>query len=1047
MSSIGIAVPFSRYYDPHLDKRGMYVFADDFFNTTSDNWFKDLKGKAAEKMRRYLANRPFRTAELAAAHEDLRDLKHTTWNEPDFQTMAGQFINHYVYRTIGSLIVSQYEHYDPSAGAISTKGTTVGQTDQLVRQTVEITIDLEELQDTLKNNIVSVASSSKWLDRQQAAEEKKEISPQGGQIVVMNPDLAKFRLTPEIVGTDAVNVSGGSLGGSRYAQELVINSLVGWHYTGLSERTVGAPADLHVIIMDILIRQLEPEAFGITELPTGKFQPIGSQLIGGMHARYEALLASELPRKLEAFGADLGGRPGVPALHNPFALGIVASEERIPSHYLFWNMYRAVRTPFYNRNMVTSSSESTLDIYNKFSAIDFLYSSDDFQMMVQSRRPTMTTEDVKGLWRSLVGDENVEGNLEKVLLTGSSGLSALATLAPTTEEGKSVDKQLVTRLVVEQLRKLDLSAQTAILTHAITGIFYMFFQLGLEDWSALGNRLTPPLPLGGHLSGTSSFFRHQDGRSIVKSIVTLNMAPITDFGELDHLLAIQAQQNLRSVLGNRPHMPMGGLSYQWDESIQVTRMNEQVVYPGDATVLGNVGTYGNLWVSDIENISKEVQFGMRRLSHMYWWRDIIRWMELVYTILRPQPMIPGPEKDKRYKDLENVLKVLFEKQITIMRDYVSRLRALGRRPQVTAKATKEVAIRTHEDPAHVRDRRIAALYATRTLCYLKRQIAIIFRILELAQQTPVWVHTGGASAPYPNMARRNTRLMSTLRGWFRGRVEEFAARAPDPAMTRMVRKMLTTDFCDRLPGEKIGPTGYSVSTQYITDEVTAQVANPKFWKLLARTLKEKDNLSLDSPDKMFYGIYVVVYTTATFGDKRNYYLLDLMPFVLKGQLGSTLKPSPQWLSGKELAKTTAYPPGNMGLIIVADKVAQIGSYNKWKALDTKWFSSVLAKANKRASETGNKARAASIIRMAVYLLLRDSQIWDRVAKIEVGSNSGNQIALPAGGKTDALKHSLIRLYEMPDSQKRTDKRMLEVITRDMVERNLDVAKSELRTEG
>jgi hypothetical protein len=85
--------------------------------------------------------------------------------------------------------------------------------------------------------------------------------------------------------------------------------------------------------------------------------------------------------------------------------------------------------------------------------------------------------------------------------------------------------------------------------------------------------------------------------------------------------------------------------------------------------------------------------------------------------------------------------------------------------------------------------------------------------------------------------------------------------------------------------------------------------------------------------------------------------------------------------------------------------------------------------------------------MAVYLLLRDSQIWDRVAKIEVGSNSGNQIALPAGGKTDALKHSLIRLYEMPDSQKRTDKRMLEVITRDMVERNLDVAKSELRTEG
>lgn len=1052
MSLVGISVPQFRYYNQHLNSRGMYAVADNFFNVTSDTWFKNLSA-AEDKIKRYLASRDFYSAHLASPNEDLRDLKHTTWNEPVMQTMAGQFINHYVFRQIGTIIVKNYEHYDASTGTAPTKAVTVGQADDLIKEVVDLSIDLEELQDTIKNNIASVSTNSQWLDRQEGYSEKKDINPPDGQIVMMNPDLSKFKLTPEIIGYDAMQITGTVSGASRFPQELVVDSLLGWSYTGLSERTVGSPGDFNSIIMDILIKQLSTIGTIPTLFPVTSGATVLDLVFQIGYSRYESLLTSDLPMKLESYGSDFPNRD-----INPFFIGIIDSDARIPTHYLFWNLYKSVRTPFYDRTKVTMLQGGTTDLnlYNKFSSVEMKYDASGHILTLSSKQTSFNKSELKLLWEGLVGNEDgsIVGNLEKSLLMGASATQVFATLGEGTTD--NVDKQLINRLMNDQLRKLDDGSIGQILTNAITAIYIMMFQLGLEDWSGLGNQLSPPYPLGGDLSGVDRHYIQRNPPNPPQIItIDIQLVPISSLAppltnpttrpyeraQLDQLIAFQCQRTLRSVLGNRPHMPMGGLTYQWNNSIQVTRVGKDVMYPGDLATMTTIGNYTNMWMADLLNIDKEVQFGLKRLSQMYWWRDIVKWMEMVYAVLNPGNY-PATREERitRYNKLRSVIETIYAKQLLTIRNYMSSIRSLGRQGRSTS-------LQTQEDPARVRERKVSGILASRTICYLKKQVEIIYAILVAAQKEPFWVSVQ-PTPPYPNMSNLNTELFSKLRGWFRGEIAKLTSFTSDPKQVRLINKMLLTDYCETLTDQSIGK-GYSVSQQYITSEVTQFVTTDIFWKLLARMLKANDNLPTDSSDNKFYGIYLPVYTKSTIGNKYNYYLFDIMPYVLKKEINAGLKNSPQWLSGSDLVKTKAFPISNQGVIIIANRVNNISNDSKWKAINADWFQKVLDKANIRAKDTKTPERAFAIIRMAIYILLKDEKTWDTLFNGKdtgktIGVDSNNEITV-AGGKSDALKVALNKLFIEDNAQKRVNNRMLEMMTRDMVERDIDVAKTESKS--
>jgi hypothetical protein len=427
---------------------------------------------------------------------------------------------------------------------------------------------------------------------------------------------------------------------------------------------------------------------------------------------------------------------------------------------------------------------------------------------------------------------------------------------------------------------------------------------------------------------------------------------------------------------------------------------------------------------------------------MYWYRDVLRWLEVLFNLFKPNDAPLGRsyssiEIKSRFFQLEKILKILYSKEIKLMIDYLQKSKVLQRRYESSGKIDKSLE----------KQIKITSYYTRSTICYIKRQILIIYYLLDKSLES--WWTT----SPNPAIRKRRPvapaflesdfkpayRIMkSSLVEWFRGEVSRLTSSVTEPEMIKEVRT-LRRDVCESDKNNRL--VKKTTSNKYLQDEKVSEIrADARFWLLLVANLKNKDVSNISSEVQTLQRLYIPVYTKD--GSKRKYYLFDIMPLVLKGNYKGTFgaKPAPQWLNARELSKTQ-FPKNNSGIVIVANSSSNVAYHNSWKAISVDWLDKLVGKSEAAAS-SGDPDKKLWYIRTGLYILINDQQIYNSsVLKKEIlGSNDANT-------SSDILKmRAILQLYQgYTNSNKESNSKYLSLVSRDYVKNEMNSAVVQFHT--
>ena len=307
------------------------------------------------------------------------------------------------------------------------------------------------------------------------------------------------------------------------------------------------------------------------------------------------------------------------------------------------------------------------------------------------------------------------------------------------------------------------------------------------------------------------------------------------------------------------------------------------------------------------------------------------------------------------------------------------------------------------------------------MCYVKRQVQIVYYLLDNISGKAPWTNL-------PNMRTLSQLVKNQNESLYRADVETYLVTLPDIMMRKLARDLLLSDVC------KIKQEDKQIS--YLTDSVVKSIVTDTYWKIWSRNLKGVSDLPLDDPSQSFYGIYVPLSMKATFGSSYKYYLVDLMPLLLEGKFGESSRSSPQWLNERNLTSINLYKRTNPAVVIVTDQSANIILPYKWLALKSDWFTKIIA------------TKDLKMIRQAIYLLLRDSKFYKQVADRKLGKNANSGNLDPktfpgTGEKIHKLASVLTEFNGLSTNKQNKDGRVFELLSREIVESNLNLAQTEL----
>jgi ferritin-like metal-binding protein YciE len=126
---------------------------------------------------------------------------------------------------------------------------------------------------------------------------------------------------------------------------------------------------------------------------------------------------------------------------------------------------------------------------------------------------------------------------------------------------------------------------------------------------------------------------------------------------------------------------MGGTSLIGSNPISIQRYGTMISYPGDTNILESISGYMTMLLSDINSVEKRLQEALNNMSNKYWYRDVLKWLELLFTIFKPNEVPPGissssSEVKSKFFQLEKILKNLYSKQLKIMMDSIQKSKIL-----------------------------------------------------------------------------------------------------------------------------------------------------------------------------------------------------------------------------------------------------------------------------------------------------------------------------------------------------------------------------------
>jgi hypothetical protein len=1027
MSKIQFSFPRLFYLKSHRNERGGYIYADDLFN--QHEWKTQLRDFDTF-IQSYINSRQA-TAEV---DDSLRTVSLSGQNRrgamETYQTMVGELINHYVHVLVGTVIINQYEHFKPPISG-SQKKVSLGSIDQLVRTVAELASDVSNTRSMLNSNIRNVVSPMKieFHDKYLRGEEESE-----NFLVSRNPNLSSFQVLPEMLGVDVAGISASSGSAERYPLEFTSASLVGWEYSSPQERTMGCSGDLASILTDIIWLVMKKDFGAADEFTQTTGQNAKTHqtanikyLFQKIAPFYNTLVTSNLIGALSSHNEDFGDTSGVNGSidnQNPMVIGVKDNRSRVPETYGLWCIYRAVRTPFYNRLAVETSTVG-LSVESFFPFNVTVNASN--QLALISRSTAESKDSIKS-----IKDVVMKNFREATKLTGHTTVSNFE--AAVTEEKEVKITNLAAKSLERLYNKLDRASDNFwrnLISSALANIGTNLLVASQIDWKKAAENLGES-GLFGSLQEKVTFRSSGEGTNVDVS------EQRTDFTVQAASAYINLQGLLRGTFGTSLGTAMGGTSLQGNDEISVQRFNEQVVYPGDASVMESLSSYLDLLNSDLNTVGSQLQVGLENMSQKYWTRDVRKWLEVIFQTFQfhSTPSRVGDQQTRfKFSSMERIVKLIYTKQISVMRDFLQKINALERRIKQGKGAP---------DPAIERQMAMTSLFATSAICYMKRQIAIIFYLLTKVQSSKF---VAGVESKYPvaSYQSANRNLQVTVRAWFKSQLSELMKGVTNPQIAKTIQSF-SKDLCGDAQIESGVTTSTTISQQHLRDEETNKIiSDPRFWLLAMTGLKGLDPSTVAKDPAKLKKLFIPVYEQLGNGTRR-YWLFDLIPFIVKGTFSGTFggKSPPQWYNSEELVKSKSFTQQDNAYVIICNNSDQLVNNDKWRAINVEWFTNLIKQANAFASKTGNPSRKMWVIRFSVYLLMHDTVIYSQVTGGKTGvtccTNDVVKINVPGVGEQGRMKVTLEQLQQMTDSDKRNRGLFVNLISREMFGTDLSNAK-------
>ena len=985
-------------YGQHETIRNTYKYADDLINT--QNWEENMS-KYTKKINRYINERDeYGTIKSQYLRDVGLNPKKAKETMDIFQTLSCNILNHYFFNHIGKIIKNQYEHYDVTMGTpIPTYPST--------RE-----IDVTNLPNEISNYILDISSIGNLLNDQLAklvTPDKIELHEQyvkegkyGGQVMyAMNPDLSKYGLYPEIVGTDIANLTSNPTESTSVA--FVAGGLFDWSYVSPQQRTVGSSGDLGAIIIDILFRMIKKENSKQIKIDTVKVDSKNNfmYIFDLIKTYYSPLVEMNIIEELVKKNEDLE-QDTKETYRNPVLLGIIDNEYRIPDIYALWCVYRSNRTPFYDGSDINGDIE--ISVCRDFFPYNIkLQNGIDLNFETESR--DFNDSLVNKFKNNIITHLKGKNKKKSILSTNISNLVTEYNVPVTTSE--SLANQSIDKDVIKKLENISTEKWHNIITHAFTSLYLSLFIAADTNWEKISVDLRIEIPLKRmeYLVDNIPYYVKSDDR--LKLIKISNSE------------YVKYRNTLKSLLGNNKNNIMGGTSLMGSNPISVERNGNLISYPGDRNLLEGISSYLTMFFSDIAIIENRLQQSLNNMGNMYWYRDVLKWLEILFELFKPYSVsdsksMSSMEVRAKFYQLQRVLKNLYMKQLTLMNDYIQKSNILQRRYESGGNINKSLE----------KQIKITSNYTRNTICYIKRQILIIYYLLDQFLESwwttpttitrkrtkPVFIGTVFKPA-YQNMKNE-------LTNWFRGEISTLASTITNPKMLTEIRNLIR-DTCetnsDNSNSQKIKTLKYTFNANK-----KAVITDIKFWLLLIANLKNKDITTISNQPNKLERLYIPVY------DKSDkFYLFDIMPLVLIGNYKGTFggMSPPQWLSYDDLKKAK-YEKDNSGIIIISNLQSDVVHYEQWKAIPIEWLDGLVNKSTEAASNSGDQNRKLFLIRSGLYMMINESQIYESVLKTKKITNS--------------LMRDLIKEYQIySNNEKNTKNKYIYLVSREYVQNEMN----------
>jgi len=657
-------------YGQHGSLREDYKYSDDLINPT--NWSYDISDFSG-RINEYIDQRDrfadIRSKELRQVGLPPGESRQTI---DVFQTLSGDILNHSIFLDIGKTIKNQYDHFSvvPGRDIPTVPQTSIVDVDNLPKEISNSLVDLSSIGSSLSNGLSILTSPGEIKFNEKYINDN---DPTASYHAVENPNLSKYNLHPEVIGTDIARLTSGSTDSNSVA--FTSGGLFGWKYITPQQRTIGSAGDFGSIIIDILFK-IAKTSSSQNEIKLNKNDENTNYIFKEIKKYYDPLVTSNIFKDLSDINEDVGPNPNTsPSTdRNPLVLGIKGDELRQPDIYGLWCVWRSIRIPFYNRENVSGQTPFKIsdlfgyEIASVGNQIEFKPRSLNYD---EAEIKNIKTQIIKGL----KGDQNSKSAL-------AVNISELVTEynVPVTEQTSLAEASIAD--IVGKLEKLGGQAWFNIISQAFTSLYLSLFIAADTDWSkqtinAGIEGLNIPLDrlkydIGGNPVQFNGIGRH-------------NLIKAANFEYNKY------RNTLKTYLGINKNNTMGGTSLMGSDPFSIQRYGTVISYPGDSGILENMSGYLTMMLSDINIIEQRLQQSLDNMSNMYWYRDILRWLEVLFTTFKPNDApvgrsYTGAEIKARFFKLEKILKILYSKQIIIMNEYIQKTKILQKRYIGTGKS-------------------------------------------------------------------------------------------------------------------------------------------------------------------------------------------------------------------------------------------------------------------------------------------------------------------------------------------------------------------------